>query len=252
VGLGAGWLLFDPGVHRSTMTAAQQDVWSDLEASGDYDAGSIQLVGEKYGATAWAATQNKAQQTCIVLTRKGVDSALGCRSSTGDYEGFDLQANLDYAEGDDHYMLFATLVEDIDGNPVTIMQRQNLTENSWDWRSQYTADELAVVAVLENAGIQGELLNLIGYDGATPVWLYQSDQSCVLVVRNGVDVAEQCGALTTDPGMAIELVSGDVTYSVRDSNRGPMLTILRAATQVTCDAETGDCTWVDDTPVEVG
>jgi hypothetical protein len=254
VGLGAGWLLFDPGVHRSTMTAAQQDVWSELEASGDYDAGSIQLVGEKYGATAWAATQDKAKRTCIVLTRKGLDPATGCRSSTGDYEGFDLQVNLDYTEDGDQYMLFALLVEDSGGNPVTVIQRQNMTQNTWDWRSQYTKDELTLVDVLESTGIHGESLNLLGYDGTTPIWMYQDDQTCLAVVLNETDVAQQCGTLSTDPDMPLQLMVGDVVYSVSDSpNRGPSLTIIRASAsmQVTCDTETGHCTWVDDTPVDV-
>lgn len=254
VGLGAGWLMFGTGADRTTMNAAQQHTWSELEASGDYDPGSIHLVGEKYEATAWSATQDKGQRTCVILTRKDLDPAMGCRSSSGDYEGFDLQVSLDYTEDGDQYMLFAVLIEDAGGNPVTIIQQQNMTDSGWDWRSQYNEDELVQVDLLEKTGLDGEQLILVGYDGATPVWLYQGDRTCLMVVLGATDVAQECGTLTTDPDMPLQLTVDDALYSVIDSSRGPSLTILRSAapTQVTCDTDTGDCTWVDDTPVEVG
>lgn len=253
IGLGAGWLVFGPGADRTTMTSAQQDVWGELEASGDYDPGSIQVVGAKYGATAWAATQEKAQRTCIILTRKDLDPTAGCRSATGDYEGFDLQVNLEYTEKGDRYMLFALLIEDVGGNPVTIIQRQNMTEGGWDWRSQYSEDELAQVELLEQTGLDGEWLTLLGYDGAIPIWLYQGDRTCLMVLVHDGEVAQQCGSLTTDPQMPLQLAIGDVIYSAVDSSRGPSLTVFRAAapTQVTCDAAAGDCASIDDTTGEI-
>jgi len=253
VGLGAGWLLFGNAANRATMSAAQQEAWSDLEASGDYDPGSIHLVGEKFGATTWVATQEAAKRTCIVLTKKGLDPASACRSSTGDYQGFDLQVNLDYTEDGDQYMLFAMLIEDVGGTPVTVIQRQNMTDNGWDWRSQYNEDELAQVDVFEDAGFDGEWLTLIGYDGAVPVWLYQGERTCLMVVEGAGDIAQQCGELTTDPDMPLQLAVGDVIYSVVDSNRGPSLSIIRssAPTQVICDSATGDCQSIDDTTGEV-
>jgi hypothetical protein len=253
VGLGAGWLVF-AGADRTTMTAAQQEVWSDLEASGDYDAGSIQVVGAKYGATTWTATQQDAKRTCVILTRKDQDPAAACRPSAGDHDGFDLQVSLDYTEDGDRYILFAALVEDVGGDPVTVIQRQNMTDGGWDWRSQYSEVELAQVDLLEQTGLDGEWLTLLGYDGVIPIWLYQGDRTCLMVVvHDTTEVAQQCGSLTTDPEMPLQLAIGDAVYSALDSYRGPSLTILRSSppTQVTCDAAAGDCASIDDTTGEI-
>lgn len=252
VGLGAGWLVFGAGTGRMTMTAAQQDTWSELEASGDYDPGSIQVVGAKYGATTWRATQQGSTQTCVILTWGDRDPSVGCRPTAGEHGGFDLQASLDYTEDGDHYMIFAVLAEDTDGDPVTVMQRQNMTDGGWDWRSQYSDEELVQVDLIEQTGVDGEWLTLLGYDGLSPIWLYQGDRTCLMVlVHDATEVAQQCGSLATE--IPLQLAVGDAVYSVLDSPRGPSLTVFRAAvpTQVTCDAAAGDCASIDDTTGEI-
>lgn len=250
LGLGAGWLLFGTDLGRTAMTAEQQAAWSDLETAGEYDAGSIHLVGEKYGATTWRATRDDEKLSCLILTRKDLAPAGTCMPAGNAAEGFELQVTLDYAEDGDHYLLWAMIVEDSEGEPVAVIQRQNMGETTWDWRAQYSQEELALAEVLDGSGFAGEHLQILGYDGAMPVWLYQQDRTCLLAVVNDVEVVAQCGMLTDDASAPLELKVGDVVYSAIDTNRGATLTVIRG--RAACDPATGACTSIDDTTGDIG
>lgn len=250
LGLAAGWLVFGTDLGRTAMTAEQQEVWSELEAAGEYDPGSIQLVGERFGATTWRATRDDAKLSCLLLTRKDEPPAGSCIPAASTIEGFELQVSMDYTEDGDHFMLWAMLAEDSRGDPVAVIQRHDMNASTWDWRSQYSQDELALAEALDESGFAGEYLQILGYDGASPVWLYQQDRTCLLAVVNEVEVVAQCGMLSTDPDFPLELRVGDVVYSVIDTNRGATLTVIRG--RGACDPGAGACTSIDDKTGDIG
>ncbi|MFC5434035.1 hypothetical protein [Microbacterium suwonense] len=226
VGLGAGWLLFSRDMSVVAMTAAQQDAWAQLEASGDYDAGSIHLVGHKYGADIWMATRGEVHLECLVLTRADAEPTTGCRSDQQDDEDAQLQVNSTYQDDGTEYAMWASIAEDIAGNQVAIVQRMDMSQG-WDWHSMYSDVELEIVDILEAAGFRGDTLNIVGYDGETPVWVGAQGQICVMIVQDG-SVAQQCGDIATDSDQPLVLTVGDTAYSVSlSSNRGFSLTIER-------------------------
>lgn len=238
VGLVIGRISFGQGLAPS-LNAQQQDAWTALEASGKYDAGSVHLVGSKYGVDAWTATRGQEALECLILTQSEAEGTplqsdpsgqpgTGCVDPSKPRQGQHLQAGLDYAENGVQYSLWATLVEDINGNPAMIMQRQD-TSQGWDWRSQYDEAELALVDVLQAAGFDGTQLSLVGYDGDTPVWTgYDGQQPCVMIVH-GADVLRQCGQLAPE-SPPLELTVGTTTYSVQTSvDRGTVLTVYGGA-----------------------
>ncbi|MGN7977292.1 hypothetical protein ACTJJ4_06925 [Microbacterium sp. 22195] len=229
LGLVAGRLVF--GEH-SPMTAAQQAAWAKLDASGTYEPGSLRLVGSEYGVDAWKGTQAASELECLILTREGGSDdpndgySAGCLNPDQRENGEQLQANLDYTEKRIQYSVWAAVVEDIDGELAVVMQRQNMTEG-FDWRSMYGASELAMVSVLEDAGFAGQMLNILGYDGDTPVWSGVDDEQrqCLMVVQ-GAEVVQQCGGpARIEP---LELTIGDTTYAIEQTlDRGDALTIYR-------------------------
>lgn len=229
LGLVAGRLVF--GEH-TPMTAAQQAAWTKLDASGTYEPGSLRLVGSKYGVDAWKGTQSASKLECLILTREGGSDdptdghSAGCLNPDQSANGEQLQANLDYSEKRVQYSVWAAVVEDINGEQAVVMQRQNLTEG-FDWRAVYGESELAMVSVLEEAGFSGQMLNILGYDGDTPVWSGVDDEQrqCLMVVQ-GAEVVQQCGGpARIEP---LELTIGDTTYAIEQTpDRGDALTIYR-------------------------
>lgn len=226
LGAGIGWLLFSGQPGPTAMDASQQNTWTKLEASGQYDPGSIHLVGHKYDADVWTATQRDSTVECLLMTRGG-DPVADCRPL--DQQSDDaksLQATMSFTEGGIEYSMWATLMNDITGNPVAVMQRQD-ANNTWDWRSIYTPDELTTVDTLVSAGYDGQSLRIAGYDGNVPVWVFMREQTCVMIVQNGA-LTRQCGVLSIG-GDPLVLAVADTTYAVSLSEQGVALTIQRGA-----------------------
>ena len=229
LGLVGGRLVF--GEH-TPMTAAQQTAWAKLDASGTYELGSLRLVGSKYGVDAWKGTQAASKLECLILTREGGSDdptdghSAGCLNPDQRANGEQLQANLDYSEKRVRYSVWAVVVEDINGEQAVVMQRQNVTEG-FDWRAMYGESELAMVRELEDAGFSGQMLNILGYDGDTPVWTGVDDEQrqCLMVVQ-GDGIVQQCGGpARIEP---LELTIGDTTYAIEHTpDRGDALTIYR-------------------------
>ncbi len=253
VGLGAGWLAFERDAILPGMTAEQQETLTGLEASGTLDPGSVRLLGSKHGADVWEATRDEGALTCLVLTKTPAQQSHACDEWRDDGAGLGVQTSLSFEEDGEQFMVWAVLVENIDGERVAIIQRQS-SDETWDWRSQYTESELAVVDQLEAGGFDGEWLQLVGYDGEQPIWVHQAERGCVLVVQNDGTIAQECSEAILDIDQTIDLALPGVTYSVRNTaNRGMTLTIVRTPgiDAVRCDTETGTCESIDDKTGEV-
>lgn len=229
VGFGGGWLASAQGDGAPAMSDEQQEAWTRIEASGTYDPGSLQLVGEQYGVSVWQATKNGSTADCLILTRGEAEKA-GCMlpEESDDAYYYQPQATLQYTDGAEEYMLWATYVDDVTGERRVVVQRQSSSE-VWDWRSQYDDRELAMAERIADAGFAGEFLQIVGYDGDIPVWLFEGDRTCLLVEQEQ-GLAEQCGMLLYDSEPTLELDVPGATYSVHaSSSRGYDLTIVRHA-----------------------
>lgn len=251
LGVGVGWLSSPRPVQAApTMTAEQQKIDAEIIASGDFDAGSVRFRGEQDDAALWSAMQK--EKPCIVLSVDGQRST-GCVSAERSDGGIDYPVTqLQTQDGDKSTGFTAYLMPTLSGEWAAVLDSVALTDS--DWQGQYPAEELALIDILEKAGLHGSELQILGYDGDIPVWSTYGLDRCLAVVDPATStVQQQCMDVTSEGPLEIAL--GDSVYQASWSDqRGPMLTILKQAIlkQVTCDTETGDCTWVDDTPVEVG
>lgn len=249
LGGGIGWVLAPKADARPTMTSAQTETWTTMEGSGDFDPGSIELLGSKDGASLWRATSDTAQNNCLVLTH-GEKLSRQCLSTDLDPEFGQLYVNLQAEQDGVLFEYWGSLLIDLQGREVGYIQTQDLEETNSGWKGQYSGAELAQVEVLEKAGYVGPSLWLMGYDGDRPVWMSQSGESCIAIVVDG-QVIDECGADPSTPDM-LRLTVDDTSYEVLlTSNRGPQLTIVRNAdTTVHCSPgeSTVDqtCTTIDD------
>ncbi|MFE6995672.1 hypothetical protein ACFVAE_06915 [Microbacterium sp. NPDC057659] len=223
IGLGAGWLLFgrDSG---PAMDAKQQEAWSDFEASGKYDAGSIRMLGERYGITAWYATQQNAKTECIMLTPTK-DGSIACqpteRPKGEEEQQSPLSAQIDL--GDDRGTgVSGVVLRDVRGVPTVIMQKWDNT-NTYDWTQMYDGDELAIAKVIvAKSGIQGEFLQIAGYDGTSPIWMTQENETCLYVADLGGITQKSCAPDTAD----VLLERPNAVFGLIDTTQGTRLTTL--------------------------
>lgn len=224
VGAALGRFVLGGGADSPRLDAGQQKIWAQLEASGTYTPGSVSLVGSKFGADVWTAHRVESDVDCMILTR-GEDHTEACGLLEPEQGDSDLSTVLSYTEDGVEYGLYATISRDLQGNPLAFMQRQNQV---WDWRSMYTDAELAIASTLEAAGFEGESLIIVGYDGDVPVWLYERDRYCVMIVRDGA-VQQECADVGNNSVQTtLVLDAGDAVYVVQPTeNRGPVLTITR-------------------------
>lgn len=252
LGLGAGWLVFGRGDGPREMTDAQRKTWTEIEASGEYDPGSVRFVARKHGVDVWQAGKSKGAQDCVVVTR-GDERKAQCVASESEGDGFGPQASLEFEQDGDQYMVWAALVADAEGDVVALVQRQNM-DVDWDWRSQYNEQELPIAEMLNAAGYSGASLGIVGYDGDTPIWVSESGRTCLMIADSTKVIAEACGELLYDTGRTLELTVGGTSYSLRaTTERGNQLTVIRTpGAPATCDPATEQCTSIDDKTGETG
>ncbi|MGB3376204.1 MAG: hypothetical protein WBA87_13820, partial [Microbacterium sp.] len=223
-GFAFGRFVLGSGADSVPMNTSQQDAWAKLEGADTYVPGSVTLLGSKYGADVWTAHRKETDVECMILTRAD-DKAEACGMLEPEQGDFNLQATLAYTDDGVSYSLYATAARDMLGNPISVLQRY--ANEEWDWRSTFSDAELATVHTLEAAGFDGASLSIIGYDGDVPVWVYQNERYCMMIVRDDV-VAQQCSQFGADSSQTLTLNGGDAVYSVQTSeNRGPVLTVTR-------------------------
>lgn len=237
LGFWGGWLAFGREDALS-MTPAQQEAWAELEAANYFDAGSVKLVGTKFGVDAWAATREDGTLECLTLTGGEGESQRSCVPASEDRAMYELQSATTIKQGDEFFQVWAMLTQDAQGRPVAIMDKQSQS-SQFDWREQYSEKELPIAELLVSHGMDGEMLQIIGYDGDTPIWLHQGEQSCVLVATATAITGQACGVLSTDA--PLDLTLQDVTYQLTQADmRGPVLTIIRTPSGTTIDDKAGE------------
>ncbi len=236
LGGGIGWLLAARAAEAGpAMTAAQSETWADLEAEGDYDPGSVRLVGSKYDASLWQATQDDGKYSCVILTQ-AERSSFQCLDPAVDHFGSGLTTQLDFVEDDTYTYLWGSLGTDLNGRPFGAIDRQQSDGDGlmYDWRQGFSEAELAEADQLVEAGHNGEMLSVVGYDDDRPVWVTQDEKYCVIVFVDG-EKHENCADGYPAGGDVLELMIDETVYQVRmTDNRGPVLTIVRIPEPVVC------------------
>lgn len=223
-GLAFGRFVLGSAADAVALDAAQQKTWAQLEASDKYTPGSVSLLGSKYGVDLWQVHRTETDVECMVLTHAEAQTE-SCGLLEPDQGDTFHTAALDYMEDGVDYSVYASVARDILGNPISVLQRY--ANEEWDWRSMYSDAELMTVHVLETAGFDGESLSIIGYDGDIPVWVYQNERYCLMVVRDGV-VAQQCAESGADSSQTLTLDASDAEYTLQPGERrGPALVITR-------------------------
>ncbi|HWV49346.1 MAG TPA: hypothetical protein VN035_07810, partial [Microbacterium sp.] len=251
IGFGIGFVVFGQSVMRSiALSLAVGAEQVQLEAEGDYDPGSITPLGQSHGATIWHATRGEGKNHCLVITLEDRVEPVCVPGDQLNQPGGGLYASMDLPPDDDGGVsgLNVTVTRDIDGELAVVAQVWD-SYDVWDWRAQYTEDELAIVDRIESeTGVDGEFLQIVGYDGDRPVWQeFSSTRACVIVAVVG-SVERACADEASAPAvLAIEHPDGTVThYLVTTSDtRGPTLTIERIpapapALDAAIDDRTGD------------
>ncbi|WP_353114287.1 hypothetical protein [Microbacterium sp.] len=254
VGLGIGWAAFgrDGG---TPMTAAQHEVWKNLEASGDYDAGSVQFAGEKYEVAAWQGTKNNGEMRCIILTTgEGGNNSQDCQPAesvkNGYFGSLNAQINTPESDGDQNpVQIMAVLATDAAGKTVLLMQRIDSAAMEFDWRSNFSGDELAYAEKLVDAGYKGESLNVVGYVEDAPIWMGDhGNRNCLVMALDAQGAPLKAGrfddpaatpfpdsaepfsyaeACDVDTGGSLTVAGS--TYSVEMTQRGWLLMISKGA-----------------------
>jgi hypothetical protein len=225
IGLGAGWLLFGRA-SGPAMDAKQQRAWSKFEASGKYDAGSIRMLGEQYGITAWYATQDGAKTECIMLT-PSKQVSIGCLPADRDKNGgpgirLPLSTQVEFGD-DDGTVVSGVILSDVNGAPTAMLQKWGMSTQESEWTDAYQDDELVIAkSIVNEAGIEGSSLQIIGYNGDTPIWLSIDQAYCLYAADLGGIIQQTC-----DPDPAnVVLTLPNVSYGVRETSQGAQLTTL--------------------------
>lgn len=267
LGVGVGWLAFGRGDGAHPMTDAQRKTLVALDAADEFDPGSVVLTGAKHGIEAWYATKTADDTECLVLIATAeAGDARGADDKTG-VEGrqtvcqkrdepntFGLQANLELTVDGERAMIWAVLLEDADGERVTIIQREVLADDgTYDWRGQYSGRDLEIAEFLDSSGYDGNALQLIGRDDSIPIWMtFNGSQFCMLVAEPTALRAEGCADFDSSKGGSLELGTDRGIYQLNlTQNAEPTLTIIRTPDSIVCDVDSGYC-GVDDKTGETG
>ena len=230
LGFGAGWLVFGRA-SGPQMSAEQQKTFAEIESSNEYDPGSLQFVGSEQELSVWQARDAEGEQRCIILTA-GEQKEQTCIPSTEDLSAWSLQGSLSITgpDGTPKAAFWATILDDVNGNPVAAIQRHDMSDmGQFDWRDNFTGTERAIAEVIDSQGYDGEMLQVVGYDGETPIWLHDSTMPCVIRADAENLLMAICAEYSSDG--VLEVQDNGVIYTLKQiENRGPLLTLTRTGT----------------------
>lgn len=225
LGFGGAWLVLSRD-STPAMTAEQAKAMAEIEKTARFDPGSVVYLGEKYDASVWRATSEDGERICLAI-QVGDRNQYQCTPPPDDDTAFAEPVGVSVSHADDEgdWSYWATLLNDISGREVVIIQRHDMSA-AYGWESQYTDEELRQIRMLEAEGVLPSYLQIIGYDGDVPVFISQDGRTCIYVVDPASNaVLQSCEP--SDDGVYTLQVNG-VTYEVRESSmRGPVLTVVR-------------------------
>lgn len=167
VGIAAGWAIFGHHDDGVPLTAAQQERRIELQAAGDFDQGSVRVIGQDDDATVWYGTRQDGELACIVL-EVGENSTDMCQPQDELASGYNSGVTLVDGEGDSGTQISASAVRAASGEIVAIIQRWPSGGDAW--LSQFTGSERTRAEQLLDLGFEEYSFSVIGYVNDLPVW----------------------------------------------------------------------------------
>lgn len=254
VGMGVGWATAPRTADAApAMSDAQRRIAAELEASGDFDAGSVRFAGEEHDAAVWTA--RLGEEHCLIMRLDDrQESACGDPEADGMGGQPPPYAQIQTTQGRTTTTVTAVLRATLSGRSTVVVESwaMDLDEDSWQFR--YSDTEIPLVEELQKAGFAAPLLRIVGYDGALPIWTIDSDRRCLMIVDPAsLEVSSSCADGRSQPqdDWFLEHSFAGNTYQVSSTMRsGPILTIVRGAASDSTSCDT--CTTIDDTTGEVG
>ncbi|MGM7668904.1 hypothetical protein [Microbacterium sp. A93] len=248
IGFGAGWMLWGWNLAEFTLATAHAEQRGELEASGDYDAGTVAAVSENHGVVIWRAERGEGEQHCVIATTS-TQTQSGC-AAMEDSNSETANATITVPEGDElaGQTLSAYLLLSVTGEIVPTIQIWNQQDNNWE--AQFSGEELEAIGRIEAAGFDPSSLSILGYDGDTPVWTSWGGEMC-LIAESDDGIVSDCASTTETPSTDLILaatVGGVPTqYIVHQSaTRGQQLTIVKVPEVTRVEVGDGEQIEIDD------
>ncbi|MGM7697741.1 hypothetical protein [Microbacterium sp. A84] len=248
IGLGVGWVLWGWNTAEFALAAAHAEQRGELEASGDYDEGTVAAVSENHGVVIWRAERGEGEQHCVIATTS-TQTQSGC-AAMEDSNSETANATITVPEGDElaGQTLSAYLLLSVTGEIVPTIQIWNQQDNNWE--AQFSEEEREAIGRIEAAGFDPSLLSILGYDGDTPVWTSWGGEMC-LIAESDDGIVSDCASTTETPPTDLILaatVGGVPTqYIVHQSaTRGQQLTIVKVPEVTRVEVGDGEQIEIDD------
>lgn len=241
VGLGVGWGIWGWNVDAYALASAHSEQRAQLEASDDFDPGTVAPLAEQYGVVVWQAERSDGEQVCVIVTGPDETVQHGCTPSEQMKDSVWPNATMTVPEGQKKagQQLVAGLIPTMTGELAPYIQVWD--QSASDWESQYDDNELEQLREIAEAGYDGRMLSIIGYDGETAVWTnWTGNGYCIIAVVDDGPL-EACAEDTESDITLIVSVGGVPTeYVVQQSEmRGPQLTIVRHPDATTSEVSPG-------------
>lgn len=189
LGAGAGWLLAQqPSGSAIALDPEQQDWQEAMVAQEDFDVGSVRAAGIEGDAVIWVATKQQGEWTCLVIgTGENVNPVC---NPTESVESMGLYAAAE-VEVDDQLtrQISAQLFLTLDGDPA-ISSYSYIFAPSDNGTTYANEREVEIAEGLAAQGYDSGSIQLIGYDGDTPIWTARetgTGNSCLII--SGEDAA---------------------------------------------------------------
>lgn len=190
LGAGAGWLLAQQPSGTVIALDPEQQEWQEaMAAQEDFDAGSVRAAGIEGDAVIWVATKQQGEWTCLVIgTGENVNPVC---NPTESVESMGLYAAAE-VEVDDQLtrQISAQLFLTLDGDPA-ISSYSYIFAPSDNGTTYANEREVEIAEGLAAQGYDSGSIQLIGYDGDTPIWTARetgTGDSCLII--SGEDAAQ--------------------------------------------------------------
>ncbi len=255
-GFALGWLAFGWDTAGFLLNLENAEMRAELEASGDYDPASVVAVGAQYGAVGWLATADEGTLECAIATAGGrvVDECLDADEIDEiDGRGYLGSSVFVPSDGGAELNVAFWMAPGIGGERVALFQRWDT--QPYDWTEQFTDDEVASAITVSAAfDLDPQELQLVGYDGDSPVWGAWGNQSYCVMAYGDEGAFQACGDMETGADLVLEqTVDGLRTEYIvsRYSTGNPSLTILRMPDTTEYFLDSDESASIDDTTGEV-
>lgn len=248
IGLAAGWAIWGWNSAEFALATTHSEQRAELEASGDFDPGTVSALSENHGVVLWRAERHEGDQLCVIAT-----SPDATQSGCGEMEPNNLgSANVSISVPEDDelagQMLNAFLMVSAAGEIVPIVQIWDQSGSNWE--SQFSEDELAALDRLEAEGFDRGSLSVLGYDGDRPVWTSWGNEMC-LIVESDDGIVKGCSSFAETPQAELVITASiggvPTQYIVRQSEtRGQQLTVVKLPEATMFDIGVGEQIEIDD------